>query len=396
MKTIGIGRLVLKTRQCDPVTLGRSNFRYIDISSIDRQSKRIIDAPTMCTKNAPSRARKLISAGDVLVSTVRPNLNAVALVTKQYDSEIASTGFCVLRPDKEQLESAYLYYFVQTDHFINRLVHRATGAGYPAVSDGDILESEIPVPSLHEQKRIAAVLDKADRLRRTRRFAQDLGNRFLQSVFLVMFGDPVTNPMRWTVAELGTLLKNIDSGWSPNCEDARTSSDQWAVLRLSAVTYGMYKPEENKRLPPRECPRPELEVKRGDVLFTRKNTYDLVGACALVHVTPPRLMLPDTIFRFNINPQSDLISAFLFGLLNNKAYKRRVQQLASGTAGSMPNISKEKLMELRLPLPPRTAQNRFALLVAGYERIRRQQVEAERQAEHLFQALLHRAFSQCA
>lgn len=213
MNTAEIGSLVKKTRQCNPASLGHPNFRYIDISSIDRQNKTIVEAQMICSNEAPSRARKLVSAGDVLVSTVRPNLNAVALVSKQYDSEIASTGFCVLRPDRNLIESTFLYYFVQAERFIQHLVQLATGAGYPAVSDTDILETEIPLPSLLEQKRIAALLDKADRLRRSRRYVQELSNSFLQAVFLEMFGNPVTNPMGWDVVLLEDL-GNLDRGRS--------------------------------------------------------------------------------------------------------------------------------------------------------------------------------------
>jgi len=167
----------------------------------------------VCSNEAPSRARKLVSAGDVLVSTVRPNLNAVALVSKQYDSEIASTGFCILRPNTNLIEPGYLYYFVQSVRFIQHLTQRATGAGYPAVSDTDILETEIPLPPLDEQKRIAALLDKANRLHRSRRYVQELSESFLQSVFLEMFGDPVANPFRWNVVVLEDL-GNLDRGRS--------------------------------------------------------------------------------------------------------------------------------------------------------------------------------------
>jgi len=365
-------------------------------------------AAEVCEKTRPG-AQRYLQIDDLRPdATVKYAVDANGVVATERDILIAwdganagTTGYslngyagstlAVLRIKDPDVYTPFLGRFLQNK--FTYLRERCTGATIPHVERTSLEELEVPLPLLDEQKRIATLLDKADRLRRSRRYVQKLSDSFLQSVFLEIFGDPVTNQMGWEVIELGSLLQNIDSGWSPNCDAARTRRDQWAVLRLSAVTYGIYKPEENKRLPPGVCPRPELEVKRGDVLFTRKNTYDLVGACVLVHATPPNLMLPDTIFRFRVASQSKLMSEYLFGLLNSKSYKRQVQLLASGTAGSMPNISKEKLLELRLPLPPQSAQSKFKAAVERYERICNQQTEAERQAEHLFQTLLYRAFS---
>jgi type I restriction enzyme, S subunit len=268
-----------------------------------------------------------------------------------------------------------------------------TGSAQPKLNADRLQRLKITLPPLAEQKRIAAIAQKADRLRRTRRYALQLGDTYLQSVFLEMFGNPVTNPKGWDVVDLDSQIERIDSGWSPVCEESpRTSSNQWAVLRLGAVTWGIYQPNDNKLLPPDLEPRPELEVQKGDILITRKNTIELVSACALVHQTPPRLMLPDTIFRFCFKKSGELKSEYLWGLFNEKSFRKKIQSLATGTAGSMPNISKEKFLGIVLPLPPFPLQEKFAQIVQKFERLRTQQREAERQAEHLFQTLLHRAF----
>ncbi|HEV2911904.1 MAG TPA: restriction endonuclease subunit S [Pyrinomonadaceae bacterium] len=251
---------------------------------------------------------------------------------------------------------------------------------------------EIPFPKPDEQKRIAAILDKADRLRRQRRFAQTLSDSFLQSVFIKMFGDPMSNPMNWDKATLDSQLKNIDSGVSPVCEEFSRKKNEWAVLKLSSVTSGRFLPDENKVLPSNIKPVLNYEVKESDVLFTRKNTEDLIAACALVYDTPQKLLLPDTIFRFKLKDNCDVKAEFLWGLFNERKFRRTVQSFATGSAGSMPNISKEKLNSLQILTPPLPLQKKFAAIVQKFERVRRQQREATRQAEHLFQTLLHRAF----
>ena len=114
----------------------------------------------------------------------------------------ASTGFCVLRPDNAKLDSRFLFHWVKTDVFVRRMVDVATGANYPAVSDAKVKASKIPLPLLlAEQKRIARILDAADALRAKRREALVQLDTLLQSTFLDMFGDPVTNPMGWDEGE---------------------------------------------------------------------------------------------------------------------------------------------------------------------------------------------------
>jgi type I restriction enzyme S subunit len=106
-----------------------------------------------------------------------------------------------------------------------------------------------------------------------------------------------------------------------------------------------------------------LQVMRGDLLFTRKNTYELVGSCAYAFDSPAKLMMPDTIFRLRIRDSSQLSPLYLWGLLNNRAMRGRIMRLASGTSGSMPNISKGRLSEMDIMVPPTPLQVQFATIV---------------------------------
>ena len=202
-----IGNIVSTVKKWNPSqTRQLEFFNYIDLSSVDQKEKRIVGALKIHPKEAPSRARQLVREGDVLVSTVRPNLNGVASVPRDLDGATASTGFCVLRPKEKELDGRYLFHWVQTARFIGEMVRLATGANYPAISDRIVKASEIPLPPLAEQKRIAAILDKADAIRRKRQQALKLSDEFLRATFLDMFGDPVNNPRGWQVQPLGKLV----------------------------------------------------------------------------------------------------------------------------------------------------------------------------------------------
>ena len=165
-----------------------------------------------------------------------------------------------------------------------------------------------------------------------------------------MFGDPVSNDKNWPLVPLKECLYGIDSGKSLNCEGHPRSGEIPAVLKLSAVTYGEYDPDENKELPTEDAFVPELEVHAGDLLFSRKNTREYVGMTAIVRETPRNLMLPDLIFR--LLPKDCIRAEYLHQLINHSQYRPVISGLASGTAGSMPNISKQRLFALEIPLPP--------------------------------------------
>jgi type I restriction enzyme S subunit len=142
----------LKDIACD-------KFHYIDISSINRDKKTINEITEYERNLAPGRAQQVVEKGDVLVSTVRPNLNAVAMV--EGDSviqRIASTGFCVLRPNKNIL-SQFIYYFAQTRTFIAALVAVSEKASYPSVTDSVVKCTSIPLPPLDIQREIVGKLE---------------------------------------------------------------------------------------------------------------------------------------------------------------------------------------------------------------------------------------------
>lgn len=181
-----------------------------------------------------------------------------------------------------------------------------------------------------------------------------------------MFGDPVSNPLGWNKVELSECLTNIDNGKSFVCEASPRVGNEPAVLKLSAATYGYYKPEENKAMIDADQFVENAEVHSGDLLFTRKNTPELVGMCAYVYDTPAKLMMPDLIFRLNASEQCDKI--YLWKLINHDLFRPCIENIATGSAKSMSNISKERLLGLKIILPPIELQQQFATFVAEVDK----------------------------
>ena len=282
---------------------------------------------------------------------------------------------------------------IAVNHRLHRLIEQAHGGvGLQHVTRGMVEELEIPLPPLAEQRRIAEVLDRAEALRAKRRAALAQLDSLTQSLFLDLFGDPATNPKGWPRVPFRDLLENIDSGWSPKCLDRPVTGKEWGILKLGAVTWCEYDPMENKALPPDVEPDAAIEVKRGDLLFARKNTYELVAACALVRETPPRLLMSDLIFRLRLRPDAKVDSCFLHQLLIYPTKRRDIQKLAGGSAGSMPNISKARLETTAIEVPPIPLQREFARRVTAVEALKTAQRASLAELDALFATLQHRAF----
>jgi type I restriction enzyme S subunit len=256
----------------------------------------------------------------------------------------------------------------------------------------DFLNLEVPYPPLDEQIRIAQLLSKLERLIAQRRQHLQQLDDLLKSVFLEMFGNPVRNEKGWNKRRFGDLLAEIESGKSPKCEARPASQDEWGVLKLGAVTKCSYDDRENKALPAKVLPSHRDEVRVGDLLFSRKNTYDLVAACVYVFATRPRLLMPDLIFRFVFRGDAAVNPIYVWKLLTAESQRKEIQSLAAGAAGSMPNISKTNLKEARLPLPPLPLQDRFAVIVEKVEGIKFRYLRSLTDLEALYGALSQQAF----
>ena len=136
-------------------------FKYIDLSSVDRVSNKIIETTSITKLTAPSRAQKIVKSNDIILGTTRPTLKRFTKITDNYNDQICSTGFYVFRTNGEVL-SNYIYHIFSSSKFYKYLEENQSGTSYPAISDALVKKYKIPVPSLEIQSRIVQVLDNFD------------------------------------------------------------------------------------------------------------------------------------------------------------------------------------------------------------------------------------------
>lgn len=386
--TVQVGKTCFRTKMRDPRKNPNNPFLYVDISSIDRSLKVITSTPEMLGSEAPSRARKEIREGDVLVSTVRPNLNAVAIVPPELDGQIASTGFCVLRPNLSAIDGKYLFYFTTTQNFIGILTSKVRGAHYPAVSDGDVKGLDLPLPALSEQKRIVEILDQADALRKKRAEADAKAARILPALFYKMFGDPAKNPEGWHVGELGEVITETRNGlYKP----AKFYGTGVGILKMFNIQLGELNLARIDLIDVTEVEFDAYELVSGDILINRVNTPELVGKCAVITDDVGQAVFESKNIRMRVNLKRvtpEFVATYLNSPFGHSSLRRGVKH-----AIGMATINNTDLRKTPIPLPPLKIQHKWSEIVRSVRLLRKAAIKTNRNLDSLYQNLLFNAFS---
>lgn len=340
-------------------------FHYIDISSVSK-TEGVTRTEKLKFSAAPSRARRVVKSGDVIVSTVRTYLEAIAPISHQHEGMVASTGFAVIRPTR--LESTFAQYALRAQHFIDEVVARSTGVSYPAINASDLVCISTPVPPIQEQRTIAAFLDhetsRIDRLIEKQQRLIELLKEKRQAVIshAVTKGLDPNVPMKdsgvewlgqvpehWEVTKLKYRIRSMDQGWSPQCEARLTENGEFGVLKVGAVNGGVFRPQEHKALPAALAPRVEYRLKKGQLLISRANTRDLVGSAAVVPADFDHLLICDKLYRLSLS--QDSVPEFIALVLGTPAYRQQIELQATGASDSMQNIGQAAIRELVIALP---------------------------------------------
>jgi len=161
-EVVKIKDVILETLQNDPFKKPFEEIKYIDVSNISNKLLKIVEYRSYLGKEAPSRARKIVKTEDVIFATVRPYLKRIAFISLEYNGFYVSTAFCVLRSNNKIIFPSFLFYFVSRDVFVSKVCKHQTGTGYPAITDDNIKNELISLPSLSEQQEIAGIFQTID------------------------------------------------------------------------------------------------------------------------------------------------------------------------------------------------------------------------------------------
>ena len=337
--------------------------------------------------------------GDIVFSKIDARNGAIGVLQETIAKAVVTSEFPVFVPAPDRLDGEFVKLVLRTGSFLAALHSKASGtSGRKRITPDTFAGLRVPLPPLIEQRALVAAYQAGmDRAAELERQADETETQAM-AAFEAALGFTPTAPLpdrpvfiasfkdldRWShegvlrrtiegdaaqispypIVQLRDVIADLENGWSPKCHDQPAEEDEWGVLKLGAVSFGIFNPKENKALPKHLAPRPRLEIMPGQLLISRANITRLVGATALIEETRPKLMLCDKIFRsvpFGHDP-TDMM--FLAEVLRISDVRRQIEANVTGTSPTMKNISKPALMNLVCPLPPKPEQITMAKTLA--------------------------------
>ena len=310
-------------------------------------------------------------------------LGKTAQITQKF---IGSVGaFCgIIRVKKA--DPSFIGYYFKSLAFMKWRDRQARGINIQNLRPTEIQEIQIHLPPLSEQQRIAAILQKADRLRRLRRYARQLSDGYLQSVFLEMFGDPATNPKGWEKGYIDDVISSSQYGTSTKSNNEHKG---FPILGMANITYsGQLDLSSIANVELSEVEFQSLKLEKGDIIFNRTNSTELVGKTALWDVDQ-EAVLASYLIKLKVNQK--VTANYLCALMNTQFYKRLFRDRCKKAIGQS-NVSPTLLKEFPVIIPPINLQKEYSYKVTSSKRLFRIQVESERQTEMLFQSIMNNYF----
>ncbi|MDA7513598.1 restriction endonuclease subunit S [Akkermansiaceae bacterium] len=370
-----------------------SGIRIIRITNVQKGQIRDNDPKFIERHRAEEFARFMLKDGDILIS-LTGNVGRVGVIEPSMLPAALNQRVGALEIDSQKIEPKYLFQLLNSERFEQDAIENSKGIAQLNLSSKWIEDYEIPLPhrngkpDLDEQKRIAAILDKADGIRRKRQQALRLTDDFLRSVFLDMFGDPVTNPMRWELQNLNHVIgKSFRNGLSPSSK----GTVEGKVLTLTAITTGSFSPEHSRDALFDRPPSENQTVTSDTFLICRGNgNKRMVGIGVFPQADMKSVVFPDTMIACTID--RDLIEPEYLQLLWSTAHVRNQIEAGARTTNGTYKVNQTLLGSIEFPLPPIALQKTFSRIVRASRASLLKANKATASSSNLFSSLQQRAF----
>lgn len=318
--------------------------------------------------DAPQRAEsldtyKVCRQNDIVFNKMSIRAGAMGVAA---EDGLVTYHYEVMRPRKGT-DPHFVAYLMKSSWFTNELIKRERGIG--AGDQANVRTTEVPfsvlktidafIPSYPEQRSIADYLDRESARIDTLIEEQERLIDLLRERRASVIADASS---QGPSVELRRIIATLRQGWSPNCESWPADGvSEWGVLKVGCVNTGKFDPVENKRLPDDQAPRPSLAVRRGELVMSRSNSKELVGAAGVVHGDYPRLLLSDLTYGLSLTADAD--PAFVAYSLSSPLARSQISAASKGMSHSMQKISQRDIRELVVRLPPIDQQRRIVVFL---------------------------------
>jgi type I restriction enzyme S subunit len=376
--------LMVKRRgSVDPSKFPAETFELFSIPAFDTGEAVVIPGSEI------GSSKQNVEPGDLLLSKIVPHIRRAWVVTPlKGHRQIASGEWMIFK--HSSASPGYLRHLLTSDWFHPMLMNTVAGVGGSLVRarPSEIARIEIPLPPLAEQKRIAAILDKADVIRRKLQQSLRLSDDFLRSVFLDMFGDPVTNPKGWPLHTLTSVIgDSFRNGLSPSTNGTVAGK----VLTLSAITSGAFAPQFLRDAIFDRTPSENQMVTRNTFLICRGNgNKSMVGIGVFPEADMPLVSFPDTMIACTID-KTQIEPEFLQAMWSTAKVRKQIDAGARTTNGTF-KVNQTLLGSIEFPMPPLELQKKFSGITQATRSQSAKTTELAAESETLFSSLQQRAF----
>ena len=289
-------------------------------------------------------------------------------------------GWLVLRDKDGIFDKRFLYFYLSSPTTYNRFKSMAVGGVVNNLNSEMVRKVEIPVPPMQEQCEIVEILERVQSIISARKQQLTELDNLVKARFIELFG-AISDKV-----QLSYYITSLIAGKSLASEEECSNK----VLKTGAATYDYFDATQIKNLPLDYEPQEDHRVKVGDVIISRMNTAELVGAAAYVWDVPERVYLPDRLWRAEIKDNANPI--FVWQVLIQSSTKESIRRIASGTSGSMKNISKASLLGICVVKAPIELQEQFAAFVEQTDKSKAAVQKALDEAQVLFDSLMQKYF----
>jgi type I restriction enzyme S subunit len=376
-----------------PYDSPKETFKILGVNNTDG----IFHAYDSLGKKIKQPYKKVIK-GDFAYNPYRINIGSIGWVPPEHDGAYISPAYVVFSVDKTVILPE-VFWFILKSEFFNQTLRAATAGSVRMNLTYPLLESlKIPIPPIPVQQKIVAYWEAENEQSRADIVAAQKISDSIPSLFASLLGLPsMRSPHskrafvtswrdidRWgvtlsrelscrpdltkslySIVSLSDVIADLQNGWSPKCLKRPAEAEEWGVLKVGAVSFGWFDETQNKALPSNLKPREQYEVRAGDLVVSRANISQYVGACALVEDVRPKLMLCDKLFRVVWKDVSPFLPKYLDEILKIPHLRWQIENNLTGTSPTMKNISKPALMALQFPLPPLKVQKKIVAEISS-------------------------------
>ena len=310
------------------------------------------------------KENQIIKENDILIAASSGSKEIVGKSVQIKDNTNFTFGaFCKIVRCSEKIEPRYVGYFLRTPYYRSTISNLVCGANINNLKNEHIDELLIPMPSREIQQKIVNILDKSQELIDKRKEQIEALDELVKSKFIEMFGSPATNPKGWKVTTIGNITTDVRYGTSkPAVEGGK-----YPYLRMNNITYNGYLDLDNLKYI--DIEDDELEkciVRKGDVLFNRTNSAELIGKTCVFDLEEP-MIIAGYIIRVRLI--NEVLPIYLSMFLNSDFGKELLKGMAKG-AVNQANINAQELKSIKIAIPPIELQNQFADFVKQVDKLK--------------------------